>query len=52
MRREKAEKVLVCGTGVMVKNVDTVIDRRFKRHGQSWTTEGVNNLPKLKDAVV
>ena len=26
----------------------TVIDRRFKRHGQSWTTEGVNNLLKLR----
>lgn len=24
------------------------LDRRFKRHGQSWTTEGVNNLLKLR----
>lgn len=40
--------VLVCRTGAMEKNIDTVIDRRFKRHGQSWTTEGVNNLLKLR----
>jgi len=40
--------VLVCGTGAMEKNIDTVIDRRFKGHGQSWTTEGVNNLLKLR----
>jgi hypothetical protein len=40
--------VLVCSTGAMEKNIDTVIDRRFKRHGQSWTTEGVNNLLKLR----
>ena len=44
----KAEKVLVCSTGAMEKNVDVVIDRRFKRYGQSWTTEGVNNLLKLR----
>jgi len=40
--------VLVCNTGAMEKNIDTVIDRRFKRHGRSWTTEGVNNLLKLR----
>mgnify|MGYP001041901248 CR=1 FL=1 len=40
--------VLVCSTGAMEKNIDTVIDRRFKRHGQSWTTQGVNNLLKLR----
>jgi hypothetical protein len=40
--------VLVCSTGAMGKNIDTVIDRRFKRHGQSWTTDGVNNLLKLR----
>ena len=47
--RDKVEDktVLVCGTGAMEKNIDTVIDRRFKRHGQSWTTQGVNNLLKL-----
>ena len=44
----EAEKVLVCSTGAMEKNVDVVIDRRFKRYGQSWTTEGVNNLLKLR----
>ena len=44
----KAEKVLVCSTGAMEKNIKTVIGRRFKRHGQSWTTEGVNNLLKLR----
>ncbi len=48
--RDKVEDktVLVCSTGAMEKNIDTVIDRRFKRHGQSWTTEGVNNLLKLR----
>jgi hypothetical protein len=40
--------VLVCSTGAMEKNIDTVINRRFKRHGQSWTTRGVNNLLKLR----
>jgi hypothetical protein len=46
--RVEAKMVLVCSTGAMEKNIDTVIDRRFKRHGQSWTTEGVNNLLKLR----
>jgi len=48
--RDKVETkmVLVCSTEAMEKNVDTVIDRRFKRHEQSWTTEGVNNLLKLR----
>ena len=44
----EAKMVLVCSTGAMEKNIDTVIDRRFKRHGQSWTNEGVNNLLKLR----
>lgn len=44
----KGEKVLVCSTGAMEKNVDEVIDRRFKKHGMSWTTEGVNNPLKLR----
>jgi hypothetical protein len=44
----QAKEVLVCSTGAMEKNIDTVIDRRFKRYGQSWTTEGVNNLLKLR----
>ena len=33
--RVEAKTVLVCSTGAMEKNIDTVIDRRFKRHGQS-----------------
>lgn len=32
----------------MEKNIDVVIDRRFKKHGMSWTTEGVNNFLKLR----
>ena len=44
----EAKRVLVCSSGAMEKNIDIVIDRRFKRHGQSWTTEGVNNLLKLR----
>jgi len=46
--RVEDKTVLVCSTGAMEKNIDTVIDRRFKRHGQSWTTKGVNNLLKLR----
>ena len=46
--RIEAKMVLVCSTGATEKNIDTVIDRRFKRHGQSWTTEGVNNSLKLR----
>lgn len=49
LRDEVEDKtVLVCSTGAMEKNIDTIIDRRFKGHGQSWTTEGVNNLLKLR----
>jgi hypothetical protein len=32
----------------MEENVDIVIDRRFKKSGMSWTTEGANNLLKLR----
>ena len=46
--KAKAKKVLVCSTGAMEKNVDVVIDRRFKRLGMSRTTEGANNLLKLR----
>jgi len=46
--RVEAKTVLVCSTGAMEKNIDTIVDRRFKRHGQSWTTKGVNNLLKLR----
>lgn len=44
----EAKKVLVCSTGAMEKNIDTVIGRRFKKQGMRWTTEGVNNLLKLR----
>jgi hypothetical protein len=44
----EAKKVLVCSTGAMEKNIDTIIGRRFKRHGMSWITVGVNNLLKLR----
>ena len=48
--RDKVEAkiVLVCSTGAMEKNIETVIGRRFKKHGMSWTTKGVNNLLKLR----
>ena len=46
--RVEAKTMLVCSTGAMEKNIDTVIDRRFKRHGQGWTSKGVNNLLKLR----
>jgi hypothetical protein len=44
----EAKGVLVCSTGAMEKNIDVVISRRFKKQGMSWTTEGVNNLLKLR----
>jgi hypothetical protein len=44
----EAKMVLVCSTGAMEKNIETVIGRRFKKHGMSWTTKGVNNLLKLR----
>jgi hypothetical protein len=50
--RVKAKQVLVCSTGAMEKNIETVIGRRFKKHGMSWTTEGVNNLLKLRILLV
>jgi hypothetical protein len=40
--------VLVSSTGAMEKNIDVVIGRRFKKHGMSWTIQGVNNLLKLR----
>jgi len=48
--RDKVEtkRVLVCSTGAMEKNIDVVIGRRFKKHGMRWTTEGANNLLKLR----
>ncbi len=44
----EAKEVLVCSTGAMEKNIDIVIGRRFKKQGMRWTTEGVNNLLKLR----
>ena len=44
----EAKRVLVCSTGAMEKNIDVVIGRRFKKQGMNWTTEGVNNLLKLR----
>ena len=46
--RVEGKRVLVFSTGAIEKNIDVVVDRRFKRCGQSWTTEGVNNLLKLR----
>lgn len=41
--RDKVEAkiVLVCSTGAMEKNIETVIGRRFKKHGMSWKTKGI-----------
>jgi len=44
----EAKGVLVCSTGAMERNIETVIGRRFKKQGMSWTREGVNNLLKLR----
>ncbi len=49
----EAKTVLVCSTGVMEKNVETVIGGKFKKHGMSWTTKGANNQsPQTTDVVV
>jgi hypothetical protein len=32
----------------MEKNIDTVIGRRFKKQGMSWTKEGASNPLKLR----
>ena len=44
----EAKRVLVCSTGAVEKNIHIVICRRFKKHGMSWTTEGLNSLFKLR----
>jgi len=44
----EARMVLVGSTGAMEKNIETVIGRRKKKHGMSWTTKGANNLLKLR----
>jgi len=44
----EAKMVLVGSTGAIEKNIETVIGRRFKKHGMSWTTKGVNNLVNLR----
>jgi hypothetical protein len=44
----EAKRVLVCSTGAMEKNIETVIGRRFKKHGMRWTINGANNLLKLR----
>jgi len=36
----EAKMVLVCSTGAMEKNFDTIIDSRFKRHGQTGLPRG------------
>ena len=35
MNKEEARRVLVGSTGVMEKNIETVIGRRFKKDGMS-----------------
>jgi hypothetical protein len=32
----------------MEKNIDIVIGHRFEKKGMSWTTEGANNLARLR----
>ena len=47
--RDKVEaKMVVCSTGAMEKNIETVIGRRFKKHGMSWATKGANNRNLIK----
>jgi len=44
----EVKRVLVSSSGAMEKNIDTVIGRRFKKQGMSWTKEGASNLLKLR----
>jgi hypothetical protein len=46
--RVEVKRVLVSSSGAMEKNIDTVIGRRFKKQGMSWTKEGASNLLKLR----
>ena len=43
----ETKKVLVCSTGAVEKNIETIIGRRFKKHGTRWKTKGVNNFLEL-----
>ena len=36
----EAKGVLVCGTGAMEKNIDTVVDRRIKRQARAGLERG------------
>ena len=42
-----SKSVLASSTGAMEKNIDIVLDSRFKKLGTSWATEGAN-LVKLQ----
>lgn len=36
-----------CGSGVIEKNIEVLINRRFKRQGRSWTRVGAEHLAQL-----
>lgn len=36
------------GSGGIEKNIGTLVGRRFKRQGMSWSHEGANNLLALR----
>jgi hypothetical protein len=42
------KEVLNVGSGVIEKNVDIVVSRRFKKRGMRWSKEGANNLLALR----
>lgn len=42
------KEVLVVGSGVIEKNADTVVSRRFKRRGMRFSREGASNLLALR----
>lgn len=41
-------EVLDVGSGIIEKNVDIVVSRRFKKRGMRWSKEGANNLLALR----
>jgi len=45
----EAEMLLVCSTGAMEKNIETVIGSRFNKHGMSWKS---NRLSSFSLAVI
>jgi hypothetical protein len=51
-KKVEEQTVLVCSARAMVMNIDIVIHERFKRRGQSHTTDGGEQSSQATDTVV